>query len=136
MKAKHIRKRMLFAAVLCILFYCMFVISHDISKKQNAQMEKESIKETGLTLYYTNENFSKAAEEYKKEKGITVKAQLVSTSEYLENIAAGSTNGDESTPDLYIVREELLENAYALGITSENKSDKFNEDNFAKTAGK
>ena len=42
----------------------------------NAQMEKESIKETGLTLYYTNENFSgfinKAAEEYKKEKGITV----------------------------------------------------------------
>ena len=72
MKAKHIRKRMLFAAVLCILFYCMFVISHDISKKQNAQMEKESIKETGLTLYYTNENFSgfinKAAEEYKKEK--------------------------------------------------------------------
>ena len=76
MKAKHIRKRMLFAAVLCILFYCMFVISHDISKKQNAQMEKESIKETGLTLYYTNENFSgfinKAAEEYKKEKGITV----------------------------------------------------------------
>ncbi len=138
MKAKHIRKRMLFAAVLCILFYCMFVISHDISKKQNAQMEKESIKETGLTIYYTNENFSdfinKAAEEYKKEKGIAVKAQLVSTSEYLENIAAGSTNGDESTPDLYIVREELLENAYALGITSENKSDKFNEDNFAKTA--
>lgn len=138
MGMRGLRKRIIFSVILCMGIYMMVLYSHDTRYEQKEKIQKETMEENGLTLHYTNDNLtlylSSAAVEYEKLYDVKVNIEKVSSADYLQLIAQNSISKDKKTTDLYIVRQELLENAYAYGITSENVSDVYNEDKYAKTA--
>jgi len=131
-------KRIFFAALLCIGIYIMLSVDSPGKDSIVSKPEKESMQRTELTFWYSDEKFeaylSEAAVEYEKDNNVKINMEFVPSSEYLQKVAMSSVTKEAVSPDLYIVRDEFLENAFALGITSENTSEQFREGNFARTA--
>lgn len=135
---KKLWKTILCACILFLLVYIALEFGGLAKSKQIIKLEEEKVKESGLSICYSDHRFSEylsaAAVEYKKMNGIEIDIKYISASDYLQQIAADSVSEEAVTPDLYIVREEYLENAFVLGIARENTSAVLTEDNFAKTA--
>lgn len=134
----NLRKRIFFASLLCIGIYLMLSASYSSRYEQAAGIEKEKIQEKGLNLWYSNESFAEylsgAALEYEKIHDVKINLNYVSSPEYLHDIARATVADENSAPDLYILREELLEEAFVHGITSNIDSSQLNEENFARAA--
>lgn len=118
-----------------LLFLCIYGV---ILFLQSCVHVKEKRNEEPVEFWYTDDRLSAyvtgAAAAYEEKYGGQVNCILVSSEDYLQQIASISVTDTEQTPDLYILQDGLLENAYAAGLAAENSSDVYTENSFAKTA--
>lgn len=136
---KELWKRILCALLVCAFIYVIVDVSYFGRQKQAQQLEVEKMQQAGLDIWYSDDKYtsylSAAAAEFEKTNDVEIRINLVSSGDYLQQIAKQSIATSEAvTPDLFIVKENLLENAYTAGLTVENTSDRYTEENFAKTA--
>lgn len=94
-------------------------ISRYNSLRENTQEIGEDVK---LTIWYTdaklNDFMVSAAEEYTKETGIPVNAQLISAVDYIEKIS-DATFIEENGPDLFVAGSDLLQKALYAGLVDD-----------------
>lgn len=97
-----------------------------------------STKGETLTLWYTeaemNIYLEHAAEEYKKETGITVICQYRDSKNYMEDIHDTSLKEEKGAPDIYLLRHDKLGRACMQGIAATNVSDRYSKKNYCETA--
>lgn len=125
MRHGKIKKRLLgVAAVLLIAaaVYAGMTLWQGSGPDKEAPGEWESKKET-IILWYTDDALTdylnNKALDFQEKNDIRVETKLVSGLEYLEGINAASLSGDDETPDIYIVSNDLLEKAYLAGLAVE-----------------
>lgn len=132
-------KRLL-QAVTCILLAALLVFAaiHLTAPEKNKVAEVKENKTT-IRIWYTNANMTdyltSAAVAYSENSAVRVIPVLVDDSEFLEKINTASVN-QEQMPDLYLIGNDSLEEAYLAGLAGEIKNDKLvvNEDTFPKAA--
>ena len=94
-------------------------ISRYNSMRENTQEIGEDVK---LTIWYTdaklNDFMVSAAEDYTKETGIPVNAQLISAVDYIEKISE-ATFIEENGPDLFVAGSDLLQKALYAGLVDD-----------------
>lgn len=135
---KELWKRILFAVL--VTFLLIGMVNYSVSNRNSMaeNMEEEEMQKKGLTLWYTDdamtEYLSAAAVEFGNKYSTYVDLELVESSDYIDKIASASVTDSAVAPDVYIVRNTLLEDAYVSGITAENTSDKYTEDNYCSSA--
>lgn len=103
--------------------------------EKNSQLPK---KDVTLTLWYTDESMAGylegAAEEYKKKSGVELHCEKVDSKQYLEQVYSASMDDEQETPDIYLLRNDLLGIACMQGTAQANLSDAYVEKNYCKTA--
>lgn len=110
-------------AVLIVVLILGQMLTVGISRYHSARQQKEPAGEdVELTLWYTdaklNDFMTEAAEDYRKETGIPVKAELISAVDYIEKIS-DATFIDENGPDLFVAGSDLLQKALYAGLADD-----------------
>jgi len=134
---------LLIALFSMILFSILIIFVANINKTENlkkekeSEIEKEKEEEKIFELAYSDKRYlpylEKAALEYEKKYGKTIKLKYRQSINYLENINEDSK--DENAVDLFVMKSEDLQNAVLLGISEEtNYKDIYSEKNYSKTA--
>ncbi len=94
-------------------------ISRHNSQKENQQRTEEDVE---LTIWYTDamlDGFmAEAAQEYEKNTGIKINAQLISAVDYIEKISE-ATFIKENGPDLFVAGSDLLQKALYAGLVDD-----------------
>lgn len=92
-------------------------------------------KNADFNVWYTDSSIKEYIEESSKSFSFVLNINYIQVPalDYLENINKLNLTG-KNMPDIYIIESDMLEKAYLAGLTSENDSDKFNEDNYHKVA--
>lgn len=94
-------------------------ISRHNSQRETLQKPEEDVE---LTIWYTDaklEGFmSEAAQEYEKNTGIKINAQLISAVDYIEKISE-ATFIEEKGPDLFVAGSDLLQKALYAGLVDD-----------------
>lgn len=125
MRHGKIKRRLLGVAVVLLVVAAVYA---GTTLLQGIGAEKEGLgdwaaKKETIILWYTDEALTdyldNKALAFQEENDIRVETKLVSGLEYLERINAASLSGDEETPDVYVVSNDLLEKAYLAGLAVE-----------------
>lgn len=92
-------------------------------EQRQQQLNQKKIEEknvTDLTVWYTDEKMTpyleQAAKKFQDSSGIQIHYQMVSTDDYVMNIYSASLS-QENTPDVYLLRNDMLESAFMTGLT-------------------
>lgn len=114
-----------FCLVLLLALYGIFGGKEDVTVRKA---------EHHLTLCYSDQRLadyvSAAALEYERRENVHVDVEQISSTEYLREIAERSTGEGEAVPDLFLLKSELLENAYAFGLATEMDGERLKEKGF------
>lgn len=111
-------------------------------EQKHQQVREKDLKEkkvTELTLWYTDDRMTpyleQAAKRFQDDKGIEIHYQKVSTDNYVMNINSASLT-QENTPDVYLLRNDMLESAFMTGLTIpvDNAEKVCKKSNYSKTA--
>lgn len=135
---KELWKRIIFAGALFLFIIGM--LNYSLARRNITiqTLETQQMKESGLVLWYTDDKMTayltEAAAEFSEQFSTTVDVKLVSSSDYLNNVAQSSVTKEAVTPDLFVAKNTLLEEIYEAGLAFENTSDKFTQKHFANTA--
>ena len=110
-------------AVLIVVLVLTQMLTVGISRHNGLREDAQNAGEdVNLTIWYTdaklNDFMLEAAEEYKKETGITVNAQLISAVDYIEKIS-DATFIEENGPDLFVAGSDLLQKALYAGLVDD-----------------
>ncbi len=132
-------KRLLqtFACVL-LAAVLVFVATHTTPEVTEETVESKEEKTT-IRIWYTDENMTdylnSAAVAYSENSMVRVLPVLVDDNDYLKMVNYASVN-DEQAPDLFLVGNDSLEEAYLAGIADEISNDRFpiNEETFPQAA--
>lgn len=118
------KKKLIQAGVAAVACAALVVAGHHVGMFSGSTQENSSLfftQKQVLRLWYTDEAYTdflnSAAVDYgETQSEIRVEPQLVSASEYLEQISSASVQ-DEG-PDLYLLSNESLEKAYLAGLAA------------------
>lgn len=116
----------------------VFVLAGVLTACGKAPEEGVEKKKVALTLWYTEESMQdyveSAAAEYKKKSGVQVNCEWVDSAHYLDQIYNASMDEEQTTPDIYLLRNDLLGEACMQGTAQVNLSAAYTKKNYCQTA--
>ncbi len=118
---KSLGQRIIAVLIVVLILGQMLTVGISRYNSQREQMPVDA-ENMELTIWYTdaklNDFMLEAAQDYKKETGITVNAQLISAVDYIETIS-NATFIEEDGPDLFVAGSDLLQKALYAGLVAD-----------------